>query len=186
MKGFASIPQAAEAAAGAPAGSAGSASPPRTSAEWSRTYLQHRVTFDAAKAQCSLGIANLDGLCASMCLIAASNGERAPVRVGVGYHDIGCYWTNLLRCRLGPCGVLSLRALPWCALGGPSGFGGPWPLSRDRVGGQCGCVIAAVLARVCIPTSRAGRDTRAYDALWRVVVCGTPILLHYLQALSSA
>ena len=110
MKGFASIPQAAEAAAGAPAGSAGSASPPRTSAEWSRTYLQHRVTFDAAKAQCSLGIANLDGLCASMCLIAASNGERAPVRVGVGYHDIGCYWTNLLRCRLGPCGVLSLRA----------------------------------------------------------------------------
>jgi len=104
------MPQAAEAGAGPAAESAGSASLPQTSAEWARAYLRHRATFDAAKSQSSQAIANLDGLRASMSLIAASNGERAPVRAGVGYHHLGCYWTNLLRCRLGPCGVLRRRA----------------------------------------------------------------------------
>lgn len=75
--------QATEAGAGPAAESAGSASLPQTSAEWSCAYLRHKTAFDAAIIQSKLAIANLDGLCASVCPIAASNGERYPVRTGV-------------------------------------------------------------------------------------------------------
>ena len=67
------------------------------------------MAFNAATVQSMLMIANIDGLCASVCPIAASNGERYPVRTGVWNLAFGCFWTNVLCYRVGPWGVRTRR-----------------------------------------------------------------------------